>query len=84
MIRLDYRLRPAAVAVTVADNGCGMSEERRRMIFIPFSSGFEEGTGLGMSLVFQFVQQMGWSIQVESTLGLGTAIALTIPTASPR
>ena len=79
VIRLDYRLRPAAVAVTVADNGCGMSEERRRSIFIPFSSGFEEGTGLGMSLVFQFVQKMGWDIRVETALGRGTRITLTLP-----
>ena len=71
--------KPATLVVTVSDNGCGMSEERRRAIFMPFSSGFEEGTGLGMSLVFQFVQQMAWSIQVESTLGVGTVIALTIP-----
>jgi len=79
LIRLDYRLTPATVTVAVADTGCGMSDARRRMIFIPFSSGFEEGTGLGMSLVFQFVQQMGWDIQVESAVGRGTRVALTIP-----
>ena len=78
-IQLGYKARRAAVTITVADCGCGMSEERRRLIFIPFSSGFEEGTGLGMSLVFQFVQQMGWTIQVESAPGRGTAVALTIP-----
>jgi len=78
-IRLNYRARQATVAVSVADNGCGMSEARRRMVFIPFSSGFEEGTGLGMSLVFQFVQQMGWDIQMESTLGRGTTVTLILP-----
>jgi two-component system sensor histidine kinase PilS (NtrC family) len=78
-IRLDYKLGQGTVTVTVADCGCGMSEARRRMIFIPFSSGFAEGTGLGMSLVFQFVQQMGWDIRVDSTPGRGTAVALTIP-----
>jgi two-component system sensor histidine kinase PilS (NtrC family) len=79
VIRLDYKPRKTTVAVTVSDGGCGMSEARRRMIFIPFSSGFEEGTGLGMSLVFQFVQQMGWDIQVESALGRGTMVTLTLP-----
>jgi two-component system sensor histidine kinase PilS (NtrC family) len=69
------------ILATVADNGCGMSEERLRAVFIPFSSGFEEGTGLGMSLVFQFVQQMGWGIQVDSTLDAGTTVTLRIPTA---
>ena len=78
-IRLSYQPRGDRLGITVADCGCGMSEQRRRMIFIPFSSGFEEGTGLGMSLVFQFVQQMGWDIQVESSPGQGTEVALTLP-----
>jgi len=79
VIRLTYRQREGTVAVTVSDSGCGMSEARRRMVFIPFSSGFEEGTGLGMSLVFQFVQQMGWDIRVDSALGRGTSVTLTMP-----
>lgn len=79
VIRLGCKRRQATVLVTVSDGGCGMTEARRRMIFIPFSSGFEEGTGLGMSLVFQFVQQMGWEIQVESALGRGTTVTLTLP-----
>jgi two-component system sensor histidine kinase PilS (NtrC family) len=79
VIRLDCKPRRTNVAVSVTDNGCGMSEARRRAIFVPFSSGFEEGTGLGMSLVFQFVQQMGWDIRVDSALGRGTTITLTLP-----
>jgi len=79
VIRMDYKVRKITVAVTVSDAGCGMSAARRRMIFIPFSSGFEEGTGLGMSLVYQFVQQMGWDIQVESAPGRGTRVTLILP-----
>ena len=80
-IHLRFRAWPrvGVVVVKVQDNGCGMSDTRRRAVFVPFASGFEEGTGLGMSLVFQFAQQMGWSIQVESTEGQGTTVALTIP-----
>jgi two-component system sensor histidine kinase PilS (NtrC family) len=78
-IRLTYQLRPGRVLISVCDNGCGMTEERRRMIFMPFSCGFEEGTGLGMSLVFQFVQQMGWDIEVTSAPGQGTTVSLLIP-----
>ena len=83
-VDLHYRVRPATVEVAVLDAGCGMDEERRKMIFIPFASGFEEGTGLGMSLVFQFVQKMGWDIQVDSAPGQGTRITLTIPRAGPE
>jgi signal transduction histidine kinase len=51
-------------------------------LFVPFSSGFHEGTGLGMSLVYQFVQQMGWDIQVESLEGEGTVVTLLVPLAA--
>ncbi len=80
-IRVGFRVQGAFVKATVADNGCGMTAERRRTIFIPFSSGFEEGTGLGMSLVFQFAQQMEWTLQVESEVGAGTTVTLKIPLA---
>jgi two-component system sensor histidine kinase PilS (NtrC family) len=78
-VDLDYRIGPATVEVTVRDAGCGMDEERRKMVFIPFASGFEEGTGLGMSLVFQFVQKMGWDIHLDSAPGKGTRVTLTLP-----
>jgi two-component system, NtrC family, sensor histidine kinase PilS len=78
-LKVDFRPEGDHVLAQVADNGCGMSEEQLKTIFIPFSSGFEEGTGLGMSLVFQFVQRMGWSIQVESVPGSGTTVSLKIP-----
>jgi two-component system sensor histidine kinase PilS (NtrC family) len=78
-IRIQFLVRPGFVTTLLSDNGCGMTEERRRALFIPFSSGFEEGTGLGMSLVFQFTQQMGWSLGVESAPGLGTTVKLEIP-----
>jgi len=72
--------RPAkSIAVDLQDNGCGMTPEQLRNIFLPFSSGFREGTGLGMSLVFQFVQRMGWDIHIESREKEGTTIHLVLP-----
>jgi len=68
----------------IRDNGCGMSQERLRTLFMPFSGGFEEGTGLGLSLVYQFVQQMGWSIDVESSPGQGSTFRLGVPLTPPE
>ena len=56
-----------------------MDAEQLRTLFVPFSSTFKEGTGLGMSLVFQFVQAMGWDIRVQSQLNQGTLVGLKIP-----
>ena len=59
-----------ALEVEVEDNGCGMTPEQLHTVFLPFSSSFREGTGLGMSLVFQFVQRMGWDIRIVSQAGM--------------
>lgn len=81
-IRIRLRHSGGRVRVRVEDEGCGMDAARLQSLFIPFSSGFEEGTGLGMSVVFQLVQRMGWDIRVESEPGMGTQIHLEIPLAA--
>lgn len=81
-VGIRFHVREREVEVRVEDNGCGMPPERLKSIFVPFASGFAEGSGLGMSLVFQFVQQMGWDIRVESEEEVGTLVLLRIPKAS--
>ncbi|HEU4952743.1 MAG TPA: ATP-binding protein [Holophagaceae bacterium] len=78
-VSLGFRLEGERLSLLVRDNGCGMDAERLRTLFVPFTSGFEEGTGLGLSLVYQFVQSLGWEIQVESAPGKGTRIRVSLP-----
>ena len=78
-VGLGLRLAGPNLWVTVQDNGCGMDAERLRTLYVPFASGFEEGTGLGLSLVYQFTQSMGWEIQVDSAVGKGTRVRLSLP-----
>ena len=66
------------IELAVTDNGVGMDRAQVRDIFTPFRSGFAEGTGIGMSLVFQFAQRMGWEIQVKSEINVGTAITIAM------
>ncbi|HJW08501.1 MAG TPA: ATP-binding protein [Holophagaceae bacterium] len=66
----------------VEDNGCGIDAERLKHLFVPFDSGFAEGTGLGLSLVYQFVQTMGWEIHVKSRTGQGTRVEISFPAAT--
>ncbi|HJV89837.1 MAG TPA: ATP-binding protein [Holophagaceae bacterium] len=80
-VALGWALEGRRLSLWVEDNGCGMDEDRRRRLFLPFQSGFEEGAGLGMSLVFQMVQGMGWSLNVDSGPGRGTRVTLGIPEA---
>ena len=51
------------VMLSVADSGCGMSEEVQKQLFEPFfTTKGDEGTGLGLSTVYGIVQQHGGSI----------------------
>ncbi|MDH5483929.1 MAG: bacteriohemerythrin, partial [Gammaproteobacteria bacterium] len=68
------------VLLTITDTGSGMDEETRQHIFDPFySTKGEQGTGLGMSQVYSFVEQSGGVIVVDSELGKGTQMALYFP-----
>ncbi len=68
--------------VSVSDNGCGMSEETKAHCFEKFyqgdSSHSQEGNGLGLALVKQVVTMLDIDIKVDSILGQGTEIIVTL------
>jgi len=78
-VRLSCHVVEAAIQLSVSDNGCGMNAEQLERLFVPFAGSFEEGSGLGMSLVYKFIQAMGWQIEVESAIGQGTCVRIFIP-----
>jgi len=68
------------VLLSISDTGTGMSKETQQKMFEPFfTTKGTEGTGLGMSQVYGFMQQSGGNIQVFSEPGHGTRITLYIP-----
>lgn len=69
------------VLIEIRDNGPGMSEEVRKNIFEPFFTTKEvgAGVGLGMSLVYKFVQAFNGTIEVDSAPDQGCRIILRFP-----
>jgi PAS domain S-box-containing protein len=64
----------------VADDGIGMDEETKEKMFTLFySSKGTEGTGLGLFISNQIIEQHGGSIKVESTLGEGSRFMVRMP-----
>jgi len=65
----------------IKDTGSGMTEETRKKVFQPFftTKGFEQGKGLGMTGVYSTIRNHGGEINVESTPGKGTTVALLFP-----
>ncbi len=70
--------------VSVSDTGQGMSEETPRHAFEPFftTKGPNQGTGLGLSMVFGFGSLVGGTVTLESAPGQGTTIAIFLPGAA--
>jgi len=72
-------------SVKVQDNGLGLAEDDMAHLFDRFyqvdieSSKYQEGTGIGLSLVKEFVELMNGTIDVESTLGKGSTFTVQIP-----
>jgi PAS domain S-box-containing protein len=69
------------VYVDVRDTGVGISEANLSKIFDPFftTKPVGQGTGLGLSIVYGIVERHGGTIQVESRVGEGTTVHLSVP-----
>lgn len=82
--RLDItlkRVKEDSVSVSFADTGPGIPPEDLKRVFEPFftTKASKGGTGLGLSITYGLVQELGGTIQVESTVGQGTHFTVTIP-----
>ncbi len=69
------------IVLTVTDDGVGMDDETRRRAIEPFftTKTVETGTGLGLTMVSDFVQQCGGILHIDSGPDKGTCIKLSFP-----
>jgi signal transduction histidine kinase len=67
--------------IEVADEGPGMPPEIERRIFEPFFTTKEQGTGLGLAMVYAFVNRHRGKLTVDTAPGKGTRLRLWFPAA---
>ena len=69
------------VAISVRDTGCGIAADQLEAIFAPFhtTKAVGQGTGLGLSQVFDFARHAGGQIAVASEPGQGAVFTLYLP-----
>ena len=80
-----YKSGDEVLIVKVKDSGIGINAEDKEQIFNRFfqvkrtDAGSEEGTGIGLAIVKEYIGFMGGTVDVESAPGRGTVFTLTIP-----
>jgi CheY-like chemotaxis protein len=81
VLTISTAMRGDMVELAIADNGSGMDEDTIARVFEPFftTKAAGKGTGLGLSQVYGFADQSGGDVRIESALGAGTRITLSLP-----
>lgn len=74
---------PGSLTLSVRDTGCGIAPQDRQRIFEPFqrlaAADNQPGVGLGLPIVQQWVERMDGRIRIESEVGQGTLVCVTLP-----
>jgi signal transduction histidine kinase len=83
-VLVGARVRSDAIEIQVWDQGPGVRDDEKSSIFLPFvqsPGGGQDptGVGLGLALVKQFADALGYRITVESRLGRGSVFSIWIP-----
>jgi PAS domain S-box-containing protein len=80
----DIKVHTRSGAITVQDEGAGISSVNLPHIFERFyrGTGSSEGFGLGLSICKDLTERMGGSISIRSREGVGTAVEIELPEAS--
>ncbi|MCH8069695.1 MAG: HAMP domain-containing histidine kinase, partial [Candidatus Marinimicrobia bacterium] len=69
------------VLIEIRDTGSGIEKSQLDYVFDPFFTTKEEGkgTGLGLSICYSIIKEHRGNITIESKVGIGTKVAVTIP-----
>ncbi|MFV2033143.1 MAG: ATP-binding protein, partial [Gammaproteobacteria bacterium] len=80
-VLFDTKTNGKNVIITVTDYGRGIKEEHLSKVFEPFftTKNVGEGTGLGLSLSYNIIQEHGGSISVSSRYGDGCRFEIILP-----
>lgn len=83
-LRITMRREDGAVRVEFSDTGPGIAPMNLPYIFMPFFStkGDEQGTGLGLYISRQIIEELGGEIRVHSNDSIGSTFTVTLPAAT--
>jgi len=81
IVATSYNAEAGRVVIEVRDQGTGISPENLKQIMNPFFTTKRDtgGTGLGLSISYNIVKDHGGELTIESDLGCGTVVTVTLP-----
>lgn len=81
-VTIEAKASRHEVAIAVRDEGVGISEDKIRKLGQPFYTTKEKGTGLGLMVSLNIIENHGGRVKVSSRLGVGTEILVYLPAIS--
>jgi two-component system sensor histidine kinase PilS (NtrC family) len=78
-LKISGQIKNDYYRMSFRDTGRGMHEDERANLFHPFRSFFDEGSGIGMAIVYRIVEEHEGEVHVESTPDQGTTITIDLP-----
>jgi two-component system NtrC family sensor kinase len=83
-LKISSYYKDNTIFISIEDNGCGMSEEVKKQIFVPFftTKPAGKGTGLGMAVVHGIITDHQGDILVKTKEGVGTTFEIQLPVIS--
>lgn len=79
IIHISTNKDDLSASISMTDTGCGMTDEVIKSLFTPFYSTKEKGTGVGLCVCKQIIEDYGGSIHVNSIIGKGSTFIVTFP-----
>jgi signal transduction histidine kinase len=79
-MRIASRYADGRIEITITDNGCGIAAEHLSRLFEPFFTTKEvgSGTGMGLTVAREIINQAGGTIEIASTDKCGTTVTIRL------
>jgi signal transduction histidine kinase len=78
-ITIQIKAYKQGFILEISDTGCGMGADKLSKVFTPYFTTKSSGSGIGLSIVKQIVENHGGQITCDSKEGQGSTFAVMVP-----
>ena len=78
-ITIQIKAHKQGFILEISDTGCGMDTDKLSKVFTPYFTTKSSGSGIGLSIVKQIVENHGGQITCDSKEGQGSTFAVMVP-----